>query len=96
MAMKVNTTDTPLTGRQMRVLRFIVSVYKTGRMPTYQEICTHFGWSGPNSVYIHVKPLRFKGWLQMSAREAGGPSVTPGHGLKFTARTIAMIREGQL
>jgi repressor LexA len=54
----------PLTSRQERVLRCVLSLrQRHGRMPTYREIGSALSISSPNGVRRHLLALETKGYL---------------------------------
>ncbi len=65
-----NTTSAtplaPLTSKERMVLDFIESELTTrGISPSYQEICTKFGFASFNSVQNYLKQLSSKGYVQI-------------------------------
>ncbi len=63
----------PLTERQEQVLDFIRSCIKEKHLPpTVREICTEFGFAGPNATVGHLKALERKGYIQREFNRARG------------------------
>jgi SOS-response transcriptional repressor LexA len=59
-----------LTPRQRAIFRFIFDwTCDKGYQPSYQEVMSHFRFSSPNAVRIHVKAMERKGWLLSSGNE---------------------------
>ena len=55
---------TKLTPRQLEIYQYLAGYIASHQYPpTVREIMQHFGFKSPNSVMIHLKPMRKKGWL---------------------------------
>jgi len=52
-----------LTVTQTDVLRYILSCWLSGFLPSVREICDEFGWSSPNAAATHLRELRRKGYV---------------------------------
>ena len=64
-SMRVRTISAPLTDRQAEVLAFVQARQRgEGMPPTLDEICTHFGFSSPNSARQHLRLIQKKGYLE--------------------------------
>ncbi len=58
------TNRTPLTETQQGIYQFLVSFIRENKYPpTVREIQDHFGFRSTNSVVIHLKNLREKGYI---------------------------------
>jgi repressor LexA len=56
----------PLSLREKNVLEFLEVYIRTqGVSPTYQEICSHFGFASFNSVQRYLKQLESKGYIRL-------------------------------
>lgn len=56
----------PLTPKEKTVLGFLETYARiNGFAPTYQEICSHFGFASFNSAQRYLKQLESKGYIQM-------------------------------
>lgn len=57
---------TPLTQKEKNVLEFLeLYVRENGISPSYQEICSHFGFASFNSVQRYLKQLEAKGYIRL-------------------------------
>jgi repressor LexA len=55
-----------LTEKQRRVLAYISTyVDQWGRSPSFEEICSHFGFSSYNTVTTYLKILERKGYIRL-------------------------------
>ncbi|MES2856809.1 MAG: transcriptional repressor LexA [Bdellovibrionota bacterium] len=56
----------PLSMKEKNVLEFLENYLRNnGVSPTYQEICSHFGFASFNSVQRYLKQLESKGYIQL-------------------------------
>ena len=56
----------PLSLKEKNVLEFLEDYLRNnGVSPTYQEICSHFGFASFNSVQRYLKQLEAKGYIQL-------------------------------
>lgn len=69
--MKKNQSLLPsLTAKEKAVLQFIEQeLLSTGISPSYQEICTHFGFASFNSVQNYLKQLSNKGYVSLQQNQ---------------------------
>lgn len=66
----------PLTENEKNVLGFIeIELIRTGLSPSYQEICTEFGYASYNSVQNYVKQLTKKGYIKVHPNQKRGLEV---------------------
>lgn len=64
-SMRARTRSANLTDRQSEVLAFVQARQRDeGMPPTLDEICTHFGFSSPNSARQHLRLIQKKGYLE--------------------------------
>ena len=71
-----NNDISPLTENEKKVLGFIESeLIRTGLSPSYQEICTEFGFASYNSVQNYVKQLTKKGYIKVHPNQKRGLEV---------------------
>ena len=58
-----------LTESQQRIYDFLVS-YQTGKgyIPSYDEICDHFGFKSKKAVFDHLERLERKGYIKRKRR----------------------------
>ncbi len=56
----------PLSMKEKNVLEFLETYLASkGVSPTYQEICSHFGFASYNSVQRYLKQLEAKGYIRL-------------------------------
>lgn len=69
-----------LTQRQAEILSFIEAFIREngGRSPTYRMVMDHFGFTSPNSVMVHTKALKRKGFLVINEKGRHGSFAIPG------------------
>ncbi len=66
----------PLTKKEQMVLSYIESQLREhGVSPSYQEICSHFGFASFNSVQNYLKQLTAKGYVQILPNQKRGIQV---------------------
>lgn len=66
----------PLTENEKNVLSFIeTELIRSGLSPSYQEICTEFGYASFNSVQNYVKQLTKKGYIKVHPNQKRGLEV---------------------
>ncbi len=59
-----------LTSKEKAVLQFIeTELVQKGISPSYQEICTHFGFASFNSVQNYLKQLSQKGYVSIQSNQ---------------------------
>lgn len=57
--------DSALTQRQAEILRYILSCWLKGFLPTYEEIGEQFGMVSKNGARVNLKSLERKGCVEM-------------------------------
>lgn len=67
---KLNQPLPSLTSKEKAVLQFIeAELLSKGISPSYQEICTHFGFASFNSVQNYLKQLSQKGYVSIQQNQ---------------------------
>lgn len=67
---KLNQSLPSLTAKEKAVLQFIeTELLQKGISPSYQEICTHFGFASFNSVQNYLKQLTQKGYVSIQQNQ---------------------------
>ena len=73
----MTTARAPLTEVQQKVYDCIVSFMRKNRYPpTIREIQEHFGYSSSNSVVVHLRKLKEKGYITSDSTKTGMKSRT--------------------
>jgi len=59
-----------LTEKQKAFLRYISSYMEDwGRSPSFEEICSHFGFTSYNTVTTYLKTLEWKGYIRLPLKK---------------------------
>jgi len=62
---------TPLTQKQARLVDYLRQRSDRGEpVPTYRELCEHFGWASTGTARDHLRALSRKGYVTLGDRKA--------------------------
>jgi repressor LexA len=88
-----------LTPKQKDVLAFIAShIQEWGRSPSFDEICSHFGFRSYNTVTTYLKTLEQKGYIrlpQKKNRKRAIEVISPVETRRFELPLLGMVAAGR-